>query len=114
MIALHFLLCNKMNRGIIVGEIVRHGYDLLLNPGFISPLLCYHEAFSRVLLSRRKLWLFPVSHGFQSALDGNCILPCILYTFDPAYRVRMPLTDSFAPEGIVTAIRKNRAGIDAV
>jgi len=52
MVTLHLFLADEMNRCIIVGEVVRHRYDLFFDTRKISTLFSNNIALSRVFLSR--------------------------------------------------------------
>ena len=93
-----------MHSGIIIRKIVGHGLDLLFNLCLVSTLLSYHETLSGVLLSGGQYRIFTVSDSFQCGFYGNGILLGILNTGDTADCVRMSLTDTLAPESVITAV----------
>ena len=107
MVALHLFLADEMNRCIIVGEVVRHRYDLFFDTRKISTLFSNNIALSCVFLSRCELRSLAISDSLQHALNRDCILSCVLHAINAADRVRMSLAYAFAPECIVFTIREN-------
>ena len=107
MVALHLFLADEMNRCVIVGEVVRHRYDLFFDACKISTLFSNNIALSCVFLSRCELRSLAVSDSLQYTLNRDCILSCVLHAINAADRVGMPLAYTFAPECIVFTIREN-------
>ena len=99
---------------VIVGKIVRHGFDLFLHLFRVCAFLQHYKTLSCMFLSRCQIRIFSVSHRFQRALHRDRVLFRIFHAFHSADSVRMPLADSLSPEGIILSFRKDRVGIQSV
>ena len=100
-----------MNRCIIIREVIGHRHDLPLDRLFIRALFGHYKAFSCMHLARRKFGSFPAPDRFQSALYRNRVLSRVLHALDTADRVGVALAYAFAPESIISSIRKDRLSI---
>ena len=70
-VALHLFLADEMNRCIIVGEVVRHRYDLFFDACKISTLFSNNIALSCVFLSRCELRGLAVSDYVRSSRETD-------------------------------------------
>ena len=111
MISLQLLHSHEMNRSVIVAEVVGHCNYLFLYCLFVSPLLNYYKALSRMLLSCSELGLFTALCSLKGSLHGNSILSCIDYSFDTSYGITVALADALSPEGIILSLRKHTASV---
>ena len=105
---------DKMDGGIVIGEVVGHGLDLVFNSFEICALLCDDEALAGMLFTGGKLGIRAASHSLESRLHGNGVLLGIHYPFDTANGIRMSLADALAPEGVILALGQDGGGIQAV
>ena len=67
-----------------------------------------------MFLSGCKFRIFTISYSLQCSLYRNCILFAVFYTFHAADGIRMSLTNSFAPECVITSLRQNGIGIHTI
>ena len=109
--SLHLFFSDECDRGVIVGEVVRHLFDLFLDAGLVCAVLCDNIALTGMLLAGGQFRVGAGANRFQRSLYRNRILTGILDTFDSADRIRMSLGDASSPEGIVLAVRKHRVRI---
>ena len=100
----------KKNRSPLRGSFF-HAFRELYK---IRPFLSNDIALTGVLAAGRKLRIFPRADRFDRLLDRYGILTCVLHAFNPADRVRMPLRHASSPEGVITAVRKNRVRVKSV
>ena len=114
MVALKFLLGDKVHCRVVIREIVRHRLDLALNALLVRAFLGHDEALAGVLFAGGQLGGFAIAHTLQRALHGDRILARVLHALNAADRVGMALAHALAPEGIARALREDCVGIETV
>ena len=113
-VAFQFFFSNKMNRRVIIREVVRHGLDLVLDLCQIRALFCHNKALSGVFFTGGQLWAAAASDCLQCTLNWDCVLSGILDALDPADRIGMSLADALAPKRIIFALRQAGSCIETV
>lgn len=73
-IAVELFLRNEGDRGVVVGEVVRHRDDGLFDGGRIGALLGHDEALAGVFLARGQLRVGTGAHGLQRLGHGHRVL----------------------------------------
>ena len=79
----------------------------MLDLSEISALLGNYEALSCVLFTGGKLGVLAVSYLFESTLNGDSVLLCVLNALYTSYSIGVTLAYALAPEGVVAAVGKN-------
>lgn len=69
------LLREKVHRGVVVGKVVGHGDDRLLDAGPVGPLLRHHKALPHVLLPGGQRRIGAAAHRIQGGGDRDGVLP---------------------------------------
>ena len=111
MVAVELLLRDERHRGVIVGEVVRHLDDGLLDSRQVGTFLGHDEALARVLLTRGQLRLLAVAHGFERRGDGHGVLARIGHALDATNGVAVTLRDAAAPERVVLALGQHAGSV---
>ena len=112
-IAVELFLRNEGDRGVVVGEVVRHRDDGLFDGGRIGALLGHNEALAGVLLARGQLRVGAGAHGIQRLGHGHRVLAGVGHAGNAADGVGVPLGDAAAPEGVVGAVGHDGVGVNA-
>ena len=79
-----------MNGGVIIGEIVGHGLDIMLYLSEVCALLGYYKAFSCVLFTGGQFGIFAVSYSLESGFNGNGVLLAVLYALECPWLTPLP------------------------
>ena len=87
MTLLQLLLTDEVHRRIIVGEVVRHRYDRLLDRRRICALLEHDIALTRMLLARRERRIRAAAHGLECRGNRHGVLLGIPHPRDTADRI---------------------------
>ena len=102
-----------MHDGVVIGKVVRHGLDRLLDGGLVSAFGGDDEAFAQMLLTGCQHRLAPGANGGNGGFLRDGVLHALLDAGNTADRIGMPLADALAPEGVAVAIRQGRFGNQA-
>ena len=106
-ILLQFFFADKMNRCVIICKIVWHSLNGLFYFCCISTFFQNHKTLSGMFLSGSKLRIFSISYCLQCSLYRYSVLLAIFYTLYTTDRIRVSLTDTFAPESIILSFWKD-------
>ena len=87
------LLREKVHRGVVVGKVVGHGDDRLLDAGPVGPLLRHHKALPHVLLPGGQRRIGAAAHRIQGGGDRDGVLPRVPDAGDAADGVGVALAD---------------------
>lgn len=101
------LLSDEMNGSIIVGEVVGHGLDIMLDLSQVCTLLSNYEALSCVLFTGGENGIFAVSYLLESGLNGNGVLLAVLNALYTSDSIGVTLAYTLAPECVVASLGKN-------
>ena len=112
-IALEFLLADEMDRRVIIGKIVGHFNDLLLNSRCICAVFKNDKAFSCVLLPCCQLRGLTAADGLEGCVNRDRVLFGVFDAGDAADRIGVSLGDTLAPEGVILSVGEDRVCISA-
>ena len=112
MVRLHLILRYKVNRGIVLIEVVWHGLNLILDCCLICALLSYNKYFTCMLVPCSQLWVLTGTNSLKCCINRDCILTSILNTCNTTNCIRVTLGYTLAPECVILTIWQNCITID--
>ena len=103
-VTVKLFLRDEVNGSVVIGKIVGHGLDLLLDLCLVCALLCDYEALSCVLLTGGKVGIFAASYSVDSLGNGDSVLLSVGNALNASDSVGMSLRNALAPEGVILAV----------
>ncbi len=114
MIGTHFLHGDELHGGVVIGKIIGHGLNSVLDGCLVGTLLGHHIAITGVLFPGSQIGGLAAANPIHGLRHRNRVLPAVQNAGNPANRVGMALADALAPEGIVLALGQDGGGIQPV
>ena len=114
MIGDQLFLRNKVDGGVVIGEVVGHGFDGIFDFGCVCAVLKHNVALAGMLFARGQRRIFAGAHRGEGFIHGDGVLLGVFDAGNAADGVRMTLTDALAPEGVVVSGGQNGACVQAV
>src|SRR5699024_1387848 len=102
------------DRGVVVGEVVGHRHDRLLDLGGVRSVLQDDVTVTRVLLPRLEVWAGAASGRVDSRLGWHRVLDATGDTGNSTNRIGMTLAEAPPPERVGGTCRQDRLTIETV
>ena len=102
-----FFFADEINNRVIIGEVIRHSFNRVLDFGGVGTFLKHNKAFAQMFLTRSEFGIFAATNSLKRTVNRHGVLFGIFDALNAADGVGVSLADAFAPESIIVAVGEN-------